>query len=474
MHLPKGRPGTHRTSDFSLRTSWLPILFLVVGIVPLVTMGFSVKASEVAAVDRPDAQTDSAELAPGVLEDALGDYRLAPGDRLTIAVFDDKQLSGDFFIDGGGEILLPVAGSVKISGLTLAEAQDVIQKKFADGVLRRPAVSVSIKEFRPIFVTGHVRKAGSYPFMLGETVKAAIATAGGVGEAVELPLTVAVSDLVTAEGRVTQLEAERVSLLIRKARLGAQRDERENFVMPLFVGLNTSNIDFERDYSAENDMFLRSVETYQDQLAALQKQRPRIEAEIKAVTEQIASQNERLDIVNSRLADLEPLFRKGLLRKEILLNQQIEKTLVESQVSNLEAQVAHLRRDKGELDVQLGDVKATYIRQVLAELQETTKRLREIQTTFDSARKLRDLKAEAASGVTGEEDYVILINRLKLGRTVNFNATNETTLLPGDVVEVKRKGRDPRDMESPATEAARDLGLDPAAAVAEESASPSR
>ena len=149
------------------------------------------------------------ELAPGVLEDALGDYRLAPGDRLTIAVFDDKQLSGDFFIDGGGEILLPVAGSVRISGLTLAEAQDVIQKKFADGVLRRPAVSVSIKEFRPIFVTGHVRKAGSYPFMLGETVKAAIATAGGVGEAVELPLTVAVSDLVTAEGRVTQLEAER-------------------------------------------------------------------------------------------------------------------------------------------------------------------------------------------------------------------------------------------------------------------------
>ena len=117
-------------------------------------------------------------------------------------------------------------------------------------------------------------------------------------------------------------------MLIRKARLGAQRDERENFVMPLFVGLNTRNIDFERDYSAENDMFLRSVETYQDQLAALQKQRPRIEAEIKAVTEQIASQNERLDIVNSRLADLEPLFRKGLLRKEILLNQQIEKTLV--------------------------------------------------------------------------------------------------------------------------------------------------
>ena len=116
--------------------------------------------------------------------------------------------------------------------------------------------------------------------------------------------------------RVRQLEANRVSLLVRKARLEAQRDERESFMMPLFVGLNTRDGDFERVYSFENDIFSRSEQTYQDQLATLEKQRPSIEAEIKAVTAQIAKQNEQLDIVNSRLADLEPLFSKGLLRKE--------------------------------------------------------------------------------------------------------------------------------------------------------------
>ena len=50
---------------------------------------------------------------------------------------------------------------------------------------------------------------------------------------------------------------------------------------------------------------------------------------------------------------------------------------------------------------------------------------------------------------------------MEQGRLVNFDATSETTLLPGDVVEVKRKGRDPGNMESPSTEAARDLGLRP-------------
>jgi polysaccharide biosynthesis/export protein len=481
MHAPKCKPHSDQISDLCLRASRLFTLFLVVSIVSLVKMDFSAKASEESGGDRPgqaslkadEPEPGSAESAPAP-DNALGDYRLAPGDRLTVAVFDEPQLSGDFFIDGGGEVLLPLAGSVRISGLTLAEAQALIQKQFADGVLTRPAVSLRIKEYRPIFVAGVVKRPGSYRFMLGESVKAAIATAGGVGQAFEQPLSVARSDFITAVERLRQLEANQVSFLVRKARLEAQRDKRDNFVMPLLVDLNARTVDFERVYSFENDIFLRTEETYQDQLIALQKQQPSIEAEIKAVTEQIASQNERLDIVNGRLADLEPLFRKGMLRKEVLTNQQIEKTLVQTQVSNLEGQLARLRRDKSEVDAKLGDVKAIYTRQVLAELQETTQRLREIQTTLGLARKLRDLKAEAASGVTGEEDeedYVILISRLEQGRMVKLDATNETTLLPGDVVEVKRKEphTDKDSVEfSSTTEAVRDLS------VAEGSVSPSR
>src|SRR5262245_27523821 len=59
------------------------------------------------------------------------DYRLAPGDRLNILVYDQPQLSGEFFIDGGGGILLPLAGAVSLSGLTLAQAQQLIQERFA-------------------------------------------------------------------------------------------------------------------------------------------------------------------------------------------------------------------------------------------------------------------------------------------------------------------------------------------------------
>ena len=134
------------------------------------------------------------------------DYQLAPGDRLSIVVYDQPQLSGQFIVDGGGGILLPLVGAVRLKGLTLAEAQQLIQDRFADGVLVQPAVSVRITDYRPIFVTGNVRKPGSYRFNIGQSVKAAVAAAGGEGEPIELNFNGAMSDFITTEQRLRQLE----------------------------------------------------------------------------------------------------------------------------------------------------------------------------------------------------------------------------------------------------------------------------
>ena len=148
----------------------------------------------------------------------LGEYRLAPGDRLKIVVFDQEQLSGEFIVDSTGGILLPVVGPVGVAGLTVPEAQQLIQERLADGVLVHPVVSVRIPEYRPIFVTGDVRKPGSYPFMFGGSVKGAIAAAGGEGQGAEQLLSVVMSDFIMSDERVRQLEANRLGLRVRKAR----------------------------------------------------------------------------------------------------------------------------------------------------------------------------------------------------------------------------------------------------------------
>ena len=147
--------------------------------------------------------------------------------------------------------------------------------------------------------------------------------------------------------------------------------------------------------------------------------------------------------MNERLADLEKLFGKGLLTKPVLINQRIEQALVQAELSRLEGQVANLRQAMGDLDVKIGELKASYKRQALSELQESQQRLREIDATIGTARKLRDVKAAYANIRSDEPDYTILVSRTSDSGTVTFSATNETVLAPGDVIEVKLKRRDP-------------------------------
>ena len=270
-------------------------------------------------------------------------------------------------------------------------------------------------------------------------MKAAVAAAGGEGQPIELPANGAMSDYISAEQRVRQLELDQATLMMRKARLEAQRDDRDNFIMPMLVGIGRRNVDFDRAYSNENDTFFRLAEMYRGQIQTLLNQKPRIEAEVKAVVDQIATQKEHLDIVNSRLRDLESLFAKGYLRKDVLLAQQIEKSLVEGQVARLEAQVARLRQTMGELDVKVGDVKATYLKQTLTELQDASQRLRDIDNTIGPARKLLEVKAQGAGGEVDEPEYLIRISRVRDGQMVTFDATDDTMLAPGDVVEIKLK-----------------------------------
>src|SRR5690242_17281323 len=65
-------------------------------------------------------------------------YKLAPGDRLSVVVFGQTELSGDMVIDVTGNIRLPFVGSIEVANLTLAECHKRIVDRLADGVLTRP------------------------------------------------------------------------------------------------------------------------------------------------------------------------------------------------------------------------------------------------------------------------------------------------------------------------------------------------
>ncbi|HMM13536.1 MAG TPA: polysaccharide biosynthesis/export family protein [Parvibaculum sp.] len=113
------------------------------------------------------------------INEAVEPYLLDSGDKLRVTVFGQSDLSGDFSVDGGGNIAIPLIPPVRARGLTTDGLQAAIEESLGKTLLRNPNVSVQIMEFRPFFILGEVQRAGQYPFVNGMTVQSAVAIAGG-------------------------------------------------------------------------------------------------------------------------------------------------------------------------------------------------------------------------------------------------------------------------------------------------------
>lgn len=95
-------------------------------------------------------------------------------------MFDEPDLSGNFSVDGGGRVALPLIGEVRVGGLTLPEAEARIAARLADGYLKQPRVALEVANYRPFYILGEVRNPGQYDYAEGMTVMKAVALAGGL------------------------------------------------------------------------------------------------------------------------------------------------------------------------------------------------------------------------------------------------------------------------------------------------------
>jgi polysaccharide export outer membrane protein len=111
--------------------------------------------------------------------EAAQSYRLATGDKVHIAVFNEANLSGDYTIAPDGKITLPLAGEITAAGLTLPQLQQAVTVTLKNGFVQDPNVTVAANDLRPYFILGEVKKPGKYSYMPELTVMGAVATAEG-------------------------------------------------------------------------------------------------------------------------------------------------------------------------------------------------------------------------------------------------------------------------------------------------------
>ena len=135
---------------------------------------------------------DGSSAVPKILSEKIPDtpdmqpdvqvYKLSTGDVVAIKVYMESSMDRELRIGGDGRITYPMAGNVKIAGLTVTEAENKIAELLAD-YIRNPQVSIVVKQYnsKKVSIFGQVHKPSALqlPSENKMTLMEAITSAGG-------------------------------------------------------------------------------------------------------------------------------------------------------------------------------------------------------------------------------------------------------------------------------------------------------
>ena len=109
-------------------------------------------------------------------------YVIGDGDQIRISVFGEEDLSLTVRVSGNGKISYPFLGELAVSGLTPQGVERLVADGLRGDYLIDPKVTVSIEEYRSVFVNGAVNQPKGIEFVPGLTVRKVISMAGGFTE----------------------------------------------------------------------------------------------------------------------------------------------------------------------------------------------------------------------------------------------------------------------------------------------------
>ena len=109
---------------------------------------------------------------------------IGPLDTIQIDIFHIPDLSRELQVDAGGQIAMPLIGTIDARGRTAQELAQTIEGALRGRYVRNPDVTVNIKSSvsQVVTIDGQVTEPGLYPVTNQMTLLRAIASAKGLSE----------------------------------------------------------------------------------------------------------------------------------------------------------------------------------------------------------------------------------------------------------------------------------------------------
>jgi HlyD family secretion protein len=248
-------------------------------------------------------------------------------------------------------------------------------------------------------------------------------------------------------------------LLGRKARLAAERDDRDDLEFP--PGFTTSGPEAERVAGGERRLFRARLGSANGQKAQLGERIKQNEDEIKGLTLQNSAKTREIALIRDELSRVNDLYKQNLLPVTRVLSLQRDETRIEGEVGTLMAQIAKLGGQIAETRLQTIAVDQNRSSDAQKELREVEGRIAELQerkiAAEDQLRRvelrapidgiIHELSVHTVGGVVNPAEQLMLvvpssdslsvevripssdIDQLKIGRQgiLRFTAFNQRT-----------------------------------------------
>jgi polysaccharide export outer membrane protein len=376
----------------------------------------------VAAVGEPSAGSDA------VLE-------LGPGDRVTVTVFGQPDLTGDHTLDSQGFIELPIGLRIAAANTTVGQLEGNVTAALADGYIIHPRVSVRVAEWRPVYVLGDVHTPGAVAYRYGMTILTAIALAGD--SAFGTDSLAARGDLVETEGRLQVMQDQRAALRARIARLTAQRDSESVLNFP--PNLQTNNPAATQLLTGERAVFEGERAEEERQVELITQQVADANLEVRTIAEHLRLAHQQLDSLSSYLVDLDKLARSGLVERRRVVDLEQEKSRVQANIARLGTEAVRAGNIIQEAPLRMTEIRAAARQRAQVGLQDANAKLAELNTSIEAARELVGVRGKRVGSYNAVEPagkarfWVI---RPGPDGLQTFQAQETAAILPGDILRV--------------------------------------
>jgi protein involved in polysaccharide export with SLBB domain len=399
------------------------------------------------------------------------EYRLGPADRVHVKVVEFNLdtltptewsiLTGDYTVDGAGNIIIPIVGSIPAAGLSVPDLNAAIEARVRkligfeepagpeatkDGAEMVLTASIEVVEYRPFFVAGNVKQPGAYPYRPNLTVLQAVSIAGGHPVPAEGGEWSIERDTINAQGTLRNLELDEASLLSRRARLQAELDGSAKIAFPVIADASGRSATepgvLAKIRTNETAIFERRQAEVKRLVAALVEQKTLLENEVQSLQDQVGAQKIQATLIQTELKTISSLVDRGLTTTSRRLNLDRVVAEIESKILQLQTAIIQVRQDINRCERERSALLDKRQSEVAADLRDVQGSIDELaQKRATTIALLAKLQVAGSSMVSTQDSQLRTIYSIvRVGEdgrsTEQVDVPETASVEPGDTVKV--------------------------------------